>query len=125
MENIKGNQLSRVPEWKWGTFGQYLMPIGDMGNVEFLLSYTWIDDVYFSSFESDEDKAPAYGRWDTRATWTSAEEDWVVAVFVNNVLDEIGIRQIDRTTEGSNWLRKGSTTDPRLYGLEVRYKFMP
>ena len=59
------------------------------------------------------------------ATWTSAEEDWVVAVFVNNVLDEIGIRQIDRTTEGSNWLRKGSTTDPRLYGLEVRYKFMP
>jgi outer membrane receptor protein involved in Fe transport len=125
MENIKGNQLSRVPEWKWGTFGQYLLPLGDMGDVEFLLSYTWIDDVYFSSFESDEDKAPAYGRWDTRATWTSSEEDWVVAVFVNNVLDEIGIRQIDRTTEGSNWLRKGSTTDPRLYGLEVRYKFMP
>jgi iron complex outermembrane receptor protein len=122
-ENIKGNQLMRVPELKGALWGSYMWQLGDMGSLEFMTSYTWIDDVYFSAFEHEEDKAEAYSRWDLRATWSSANDSWMVAGFVNNVLDEIGVRQIDRGTEGTNWLRKGSTSDPRLYGLEVRYKF--
>ncbi len=122
-ESVKGNQLLRVPELKWAAWVSYMLNMGDSGNVEFLSSYSWIDDVYFSPFEREEDKAPAYGRLDLRVTWTSADESWMVAGFVNNVLDEIGIRQIDLGTETVNWLRKGSTTDPRLAGLEVRYRF--
>lgn len=52
-------------------------------------------------------------------------DQWTVAVFVNNVFDKIGIRQIDQyqATEETNWRRTGVVTDPRLFGLEVRYKF--
>ena len=32
-------------------------------------------------------------------------------------------RQIDRSGEEANYLRAGVTTDPQLYGLELRYKF--
>jgi hypothetical protein len=47
----------------------------------------------------------------------------MLAAFVNNVFDDIGIRQIDRSGEEDNWRRSGAVTDPRLYGLELRYKF--
>jgi outer membrane receptor protein involved in Fe transport len=121
--NVKGNQLLRVPEMKGGAFGTYTYPLADNGSVDMTVSWTWIDKVYFSAFENDDDAADAYSRLDMRASWKSKDEGWTVSAFVNNVLDEIGIRQIDRTGEDENYLRAGATTDPRLYGMEVRYKF--
>ena len=120
--NINGNQMSRVPERKGGAWGQYTWPLGANGRTEFLASWSWIDEVFFQPFEDPDDAAEAYSRLDLRATWFSQDESWTVAAFVNNVLDEVGIRQVERTGEEGNYLRAGVTTDPRLYGLEVRYK---
>jgi outer membrane receptor protein involved in Fe transport len=122
--DIEGNQMLRVPEMKGGAYAQYTWPFGgNLGRTELLASWTWIDKVYFSPFENDDDAADPYSRWDVRATWFSDDESWQLAAFVNNVLDEVGIRQIDRSGEEANFLRAGVTTDPRLYGLEVRYRF--
>jgi iron complex outermembrane receptor protein len=123
--SLDGKQMLRVPEMKAGAFGQYNLPLGAAGHMEFLTSWTWIDEVYYSAFEAEIDVADAYQRFDVRATWFSPNESWTVAGFVNNVLDEVGIRQIDRYQAGEeeNFRRAGATTDPRLYGLEVRYKF--
>ena len=121
--NIEGNQLLRVPEAKAGGFAQYDLRLGDLGKLQFITSLSWIDEVYFSAFESDVDRSPSYYRWDGRVNWTSAAEDWEVALFVNNITDEIGIRQIDRTDETENFRRSGATTFPRQFGLEVRYRF--
>lgn len=123
--SLKGKQMLRVPEWKAGGFAQYMIPLGDTGRIEMLASYSWIDKVGYSAFEAPIDIADAYDRLDLRATWFSAKENWTVAAFVNNVFDEVGVRQIDRyqATEAANFRRAGDTTDPRLYGVEVRYKF--
>jgi outer membrane receptor protein involved in Fe transport len=122
--NIEGNQMLHVPEMKGGAFGQYSMPMGFGGRAEFLVSWSWIDQVYFSAFENEDDSAPEYDRWDVRATWYSEDEAWTVAAFVNNVLDEVGIREVDIWFgEDTNYVQPGLTSDPRLYGLEVRYKF--
>ncbi len=99
------------------------MGLGQSGHVDLLVSWSWIDKVDFSEFEEETDAAPAYDRWDLRATWRNLDESWTVAAFVNNVFDQIGIRQVTRGSEGDNCLRSGTTTDPRLYGLEVRYRF--
>ncbi len=120
--NIDGKQMLRVPEKKASFFAQYNIPFLD-GDLELLTTYAWIDDVYFSPFESKRDVAPSYSRWDVRASWTSPDRNWTVAAFVNNVTDEIGIRQIDRTNEEENFRRSGATTNPRLAALEVRYVF--
>jgi outer membrane receptor protein involved in Fe transport len=95
------------------------------GRVELLANYSWISRVYFSVFENNDQSAPSYDRLDLRASWISNEEDWIVAAFVNNVFDDIGYRQIDQygATEEVNYRRSGAVTDPRLYGVEVRYKF--
>jgi len=123
--NIKGNQMLRVPEMKWGAWAQYSWPMGDMGKVDFLVNYSWIDQVYFSVFERENQSAPDYDRLDFRATWTSADDSWMVAAFVNNITNDIGWRQIEQygATEASMYVRTGAPTDPRLAGIEIRKKF--
>ncbi|NKB96988.1 MAG: TonB-dependent receptor plug domain-containing protein [Pseudomonadales bacterium] len=123
--NIKGNQMLRVPEKKGGGWAMYSYQLGDNGRLEFLANYSWIDRVYFSVFEQKDQSAPSYDRFDLRATWHNAEESVMVAAFVNNVFNDIGWRQIEQygSTEESLYRRTGAPTDPRLAGLEVRYKF--
>ncbi len=121
-QDIKDNQLLHVPENKGVLWGSYRIPLGDRGNVELLANYSWIDEVYFSQFETGFDRAPDYDRLDLRATWTSADRSWIVVAFVNNALDELGIRQISRSGEESGFKRTGQVTEPRVFGLEVNYR---
>ena len=122
-ENICGNQMPRIPEWKAGAWAQYGLPLGTRGKIDLFASWSWIDVVFFSEIELATDRAPAYDRVAPRATWFSADETRSVAAFVNNLFKEIGIRQTIRGGEAGNYLRSGMTTDPRLGGLEVRYRF--
>lgn len=122
--NIKGNSLIQVPEMKFSAYGNYEMPLASNGKMNFLASYSWVDEVNFSAFESDLDIAPDYQRLDLRATWTSPSESWVVSGFVNNVTDEIGIRQILRHGAADGYRRTAQVTEPRVYGLEVSYTFL-
>ena len=92
--------------------------------MDLLASYSFIDDVYFSAFRSELDLAPKYDRLDLRATWTNANQNWIVAAFVNNVFDEIGIRQILRHGARDGYRRTAQVTEPRLFGLEVTYHML-
>jgi len=96
--------------------------LGDSGNLDLLANYSYISDVYFSAFQTDLDLAPAYDRLDLRATWTSADQQWVVSGFVNNVFDEIGIRQIIRGGNVESYRRTAQVTEPRLWGVELSYR---
>ena len=122
--NIKGNSLIQVPESKFSFYGNYEMPLDKNGRVNFLANYSWIDDVNFSAFESALDTAPSYQRIDLRATWTSPSESWVVSGFVNNVTDEIGIRQILRHGAADGYRRTAQVSEPRVVGVEVNYTLM-
>ena len=61
----------------------------------------------------------------TRITWTSPSASWQVAGFVDNVFDEIGLRQVDHygSNEDVDFRRSGSNTIPRQVGLSLDYKF--
>ena len=84
----------------------------------FMSSYSWIDEVYYSPFENEIEKAEAYGRLDLRASWTSGDGRMVVSGFVNNVLDDIGLVQVLRSDEGEFFRTSAGTTLPRLMGIE-------
>ncbi len=121
VRDLKGNALPRIPEMKFSAYASYQIPMGDNGNIDLFASYAWIDEVYFSAFETELDRAPEYQRVDLRATWTSADESWIVSGFVNNVFDEIGIRQILRHGAADGYRRTAQTTEPRVYGMELTY----
>jgi outer membrane receptor protein involved in Fe transport len=121
-ENIKGNQLLQVPESKATAWGSYRFHLAGGSSLDLLANYSWIDDVYFSPFERKESMAKAFGRTDLRSTWTSANQEWIVTAFVNNVFDEVGVLQIIRSGEAEFFRQRAATTTPRLYGLEVTYQ---
>ena len=121
--DIKGNRMLQVPETKANVYASYLFPMGANGNLNLLANWSYIGDVYFSAYEAELDRAPSYDRLDLRATWTSADERWIVAGFVNNVFDEIGIRQILRHGQADGFRRTAQVTEPRLYGIDVTFSF--
>jgi outer membrane receptor protein involved in Fe transport len=122
--DINGRRLPNIPEQKLSIFGNYEIPLASNGRVNLLANYSWIDEVYFGSFEAELDRAPAYDRIDVRATWTSPSESWIVSGFVNNVTDDIGIRFIERHGYEDGYRRTAQVTEPRVFGLEVSYTFM-
>ena len=124
--DLNGKQMLQVPEMKGGLYLQYAYPLaGDRGTLTGLANWSWISKVYFSAFESNLDAAPSYQRTDLRLTWTSTSGAWLVAGFVNNVFNDIGIRQVDHygASEDVGFLRNGANTDPRSAGVEVSFKF--
>jgi len=124
--DLNGKQMLQVPEMKGGLYLQYSLPLsGDHGTLTGLVNWSWIDKVYFSAFESNLDAAPSYDRTDLRVTWNSSGGAWLVAGFVNNVFNDIGVRQVDHYGAGEDigFLRSGANTDPRSAGVEVSYKF--
>lgn len=123
VQSIEGNQLLLVPEIKWTLFGMYNHPLANGSSVEGRTTLSYTDEVFFSVENNPEDQAPEYYRWDARLTWTSPTENIIVSGFVNNILDDIGVRQITRTAESQNYLRSAVPTDPRLMGIELTYRF--
>ena len=121
-KNIKGNQILQVPELKLTAWTTYNIPLAGGSSVDLNTLYSWIDEVYYSPFQSEQEKADAYGRLDLRATWTNAEQNLVVAAYVNNVLDDVGVLQVLRQGESEFFRHNAGITLPRMLGIELTYK---
>nr|ADD93953.1 TonB dependent receptor [uncultured marine bacterium MedDCM-OCT-S09-C199] len=121
-KNIKGNQILQVPELKLTAWTTYNIPLAGGSRVDLNTLYSWIDEVYYSPFQSEQEKADAYGRLDLRATWTNAEQNLVVAAYVNNVLDDVGVLQVLRQGESEFFRHNAGITLPRMLGIELTYK---
>ena len=121
-KNINGNQILQVPELKFTAWTTYNIPLADGASLDLNGLYSWIDEVYYSPFENDQEKADAYGRLDFRATWTNPEQNVVVAAYVNNVLDDVGVLQVLRQGEAEFFRHNAGITLPRQYGIELTYK---
>ena len=120
-QNINGNQILQVPELKYTAWASYGMELSGGSRLDFFGVYSWIDEVYYSPFESEQEKAESYDRTDVRATWTSAAGNWVISGFVNNIFDDVGVLQVVREPEGEFFRHSAGTTAPRMYGLEFTY----
>ena len=123
VENIKGNQLLQVPESKATIWAGYTFPLTGGSELNLYGVYSFTDEVFYSPFERQQEKADSYDRLDLRISWTSASDNWVVSAFVNNVFDEIGNLQILRQGEAEFFRHNSGTTVPRLYGLEFTYQY--
>ena len=124
--DIDGETVPRIPKHKWTGWAEYTLNLGDNGKVVFLTSLNYTDEfVAFAAprTESPLTVLPDYYRWDARVTWNSADERWGVSAFVNNILDDVGIRQVNVEDHDQNFRYSVEPTNPRMAGLEVQYKF--
>ena len=120
--DVNGNQLPNVAENKGSAYISYGMPFNE-GNLEFLANFSWVDGVFHTPFADPLDATPGYERLDLRATWKNDDESLIIAAFVNNVMNEIGIRQLETHGESEGFRRTGQVTEPRVAGVEFTYKF--
>ena len=121
-QNINGNQILQVPELKYTAFASYLMPLAGGSTLELFGVYSWIDEVYYSPFQTEAEKTQAYGRTDVRASWTSNDGAWIVSGFVNNVFNDVAVLQILRNDESEFFRQSAGVTSPRLYGIELTFQ---
>ena len=102
------------------------MQLGDNGKVTFLTSVAYTGEFQAAGRPVPEGPlslAPDYIRWDGRVTWTSADEQWMVAGFVNNITDDIGVRNQFTYGQSQGHRRVVEPTNPRMFGFEIGYKF--
>jgi outer membrane receptor protein involved in Fe transport len=127
VSGFDGSSLPKIPEWKFTLWGNYTVPLGNAGSLDLFTTVGYTDDFYFGApFSRELDRAPSFVRWDARASWKSASENWDVSMFVNNITNELGVRNLDiEGGEELNFLRSVATTDPRVYGMSLTYRLNP
>jgi len=99
-----------------------------LGTVQLLSTYSYTDDRWANIGNVPGQEIHAYGRWDLRANWHSTGGQWSASLFVQNVLDDIGIRELNlRPVRGGlsyvglNTQVTGTLTEPRRVGMLIRY----
>lgn len=123
---LDGQPLPRVPRHKFTAWGEYVHSLGDRGRLTYLTSLAWTDEFPAGGRPTTANPlslAPSFLRWDVRVSWTAASEQWSVSAYVNNITDEIGVRNQFTYPESQGYRRVVEPTNPRWWGLEVQYKF--
>ena len=120
--DMTGNQLPMQPNHKWALTGAYTVPM-PLGMLQFLTTYSYTGERHPNIDNVPSSKMDGYGRWDIRATWTSESGRWSAGLFVQNVLDEIGLTEYLPVNLNTFRIPSlGTLTDPRRFGGFIRFK---
>ena len=116
--NHGGEELPQMPNHKLAATLSYSAPTETLGGSLQLLSTVSYTGERWPQRSGNIERArvPAYTRWDARAIWESSDRQWTAALYVQNILDKIGIAEsiaIDLI---------GALTEPRQVGLLLRWR---
>ena len=121
--NYKGNMLNRAPKNKIGLNASYFVPLGDKGDLMFSGIYTWVDEMYTNPANSENGLLDSWGRFDARMTWTAPSEMLALTAFVKNISDDRHSTDASGGSISDGFLRTELLSDPRMYGLQLNYRF--
>ncbi|MCJ7814833.1 MAG: TonB-dependent receptor, partial [Xanthomonadales bacterium] len=121
--DLDGNYLNRAPKNKVGFEATYWIPLGDKGDLTFTGLYTWVDEMYTDPYNNENGMIASADRVDARATWTSPSEKLALTAFIKNIGDERYATDASSGTIADGFLRTEYLTNPRMYGLQVNYRF--
>ena len=122
VRNLKGNELKRIPEWKATIWSSYQWTFSS-GTLTAGMTWSYTGEFYDTGIERDLDLIPERDRLDLSLTWRDNREQWTVRAFVDNALDNAGIRGIGTSTASGNWRQTSDVLYPRFYGLDVTFRF--
>ena len=120
--DVTGNQLPQQPHHKLSFTVAYTTPLQELGTLQLLSIYTYTGERWPNLGNVAIQEIPSYSRWDLRANWTSADKQWAVTGFVQNVLDKIGLREFIPLSTNGGQPAMGRLTDPRQFGVQVRWR---
>jgi len=131
-QSIKGNELPQAPENKVAFNATYTIRF-DPGDLILSGSYIWKDKSYSSVFERTYYEAPSWSQVDLRATWSGDHDRYEIVLYVKNLFNSLGYdaaadgytltSPVGAGTSAYSQAQAYDLTPPRLYGIEVHYKF--
>ena len=117
-----GNRFRLTPENSFSIAADVHLPVGEEGEVFFVPSYTWKDDVFFEDDNDPWEFQDAYGLLNLKVGYEHNGGQWGMSLYVENALDEAFL--IDAGNTGGDF---GIPTyirgTPRMIGagLQLRY----
>ncbi len=127
-----GGKPTGEPFWSFASGINYLLGLGDGGDLEFSLRESYrgkrrCNDDSRSQLlclsHASFDPAKAQWRTDARIAWSSADHHWSIAVYGNNLLNDryvVSVRDFSTDAFGTP---AAVLNMPRMYGLELRASF--
>ena len=119
---MKGLQMLRIPKKKMAIYANLTKDALE-GTIDYLLSYARTDSINWDDSQLAIDRSPAFDRMDFKVTWTNPEENLQIMAFVNNIMDNIGVRNMTNDSEQLGYQRSVTPTLPRSAGISFTYKF--
>lgn len=112
--NATGRNLPQQPKHKGSLTLTYNQELAELGEITVLTTATYRSHMFPNAGNIAYQKIAGFTRWDARAIWDSPSRTWEVSAWVQNIADEIAVREFAFDV---GWL-----TEPRRVGLTVRYK---
>ncbi|NIB40175.1 TonB-dependent receptor [Pseudomaricurvus alkylphenolicus] len=115
-----------TPEWNLNGLVRYEWPVG-AGMVAVQADFTYMDDHYFQLKNSPVGAEDAYTLSNARVSYTSEDDTWVVAAFVNNLTDEEYRTMVfdlaGTPAEGGFGMAENYYGAPRWWGVSFSYNW--
>jgi iron complex outermembrane receptor protein len=121
-----GEPFAEVPETTWSLAAQYTLNTRN-GEIMARLDYSYVDEIFMgldagAGQNREVSTFDDYGLLSGRVTWTSPDERYQLALFGSNLTDEryfMGAASVGDSV-GTFPVAAGL---PRLYGVELNYRF--
>ena len=120
--DLEGNELPYMPNHKWSLTADYNRDLGPGGSLLASLSYSYTDERHSYLFNSSSQKLDSYTRLDGSLTYAPRSERFSVTLYVENMLDEIMVQEIEANDWEEGYYVGGRLTDARFVGLVVRWE---
>jgi iron complex outermembrane receptor protein len=121
-QDLDGATLPQSPEHKFNLTALYRFDL-EPGSLSLVGSYSYVDDQYFSPFNTERYLAPSNEQIDLRAIWSGANGDYDIVGYVRNATDEIAYNGLELGAADTGFARRVTVNPPRTYGIELRLRY--
>ena len=124
--SVVGNQLPQAPEHKVALNAAYTFEM-EPGSLTLGGTYLYRSKSYANVFSRDYNMAPSWDQVDVRAFWQPTNARYTVIAYVKNVFDTEGyaaaVQGSQRNATQPTGAQNLELTPPRVYGMELQYRF--
>ena len=114
---LEGNELPNMPKNKWSVTGDWRRSLNERGTLVWSTTYSFTGERFNRIFNIPNDRLESYRRFDASIGWISPDGKMSLTAFVENVLDDIGIMELESNGWGDGYYQDATLTDPRFMGL--------
>ena len=116
-----GNRLPSQPKHKVAMTLIHDKPLAAGSSLSFVGTWAYNGSMYPTIGNVDLYEIPSYSRFDASVRWTSKDQIMSVQLYVNNLLDEIGLNEFTASGGFGGQVFLGSPNNHREIGLTFRY----